>query len=432
MPPAHGAWPMPRGAAPTRRTAARGVPRQRFPRGAPRRGRARAFRIHEVGCGAHDHRARRRRRLRGARRAGATRGERLCRAGSRVLPGVAVAAILGKTRDEAPGFRSIVPQASPTKSWTRISSREPMNQNLYAVFESSFPTRGVLHLGTGQRVSLMRRPTSRALATQRLAGLGLRPGDRVGGAGGEIPQGVVLCPSGCLRARAGVPFGKQHLPRKARSRTSSRMRSPCAVIAQPRSMGWGRAPRRQAGRAACVLARRAWRGQTLREAVRAAPTRCQTVERGGDDLAAILYTSGTRGCRRARCSRAGMLASNADVLRPRMGFPAATTCWCACSRSSPRAWPLRRLCHCVLMNGSSMRFHAKFDAEACPRRFGESSTGFHGRAHALHAAPRGAGPHARDRAGMPLFVSGSAPLLAQTHVEERTAGRTPHPRALRH
>ena len=74
-------------------------------------------------------------------------------------------------------------------------------------------------------------------------------------------------------------------------------------------------------------------------------------------------------------------------------------------------------CHCVLMNGTAMRFHAKFDARRAhrglraPRRC----------SWACRPSTRACSPsRASTReacARMRLFVSGSAPLLAETHAE---------------
>jgi malonyl-CoA/methylmalonyl-CoA synthetase len=72
--------------------------------------------------------------------------------------------------------------------------------------------------------------------------------------------------------------------------------------------------------------------------------------------------------------------------------------------------------HCVLVNGTAMRFHAKFDARQALADFARSSVfmgvpTFYTR---LLAEP-GLTREACSR--MRLFVSGSAPLLAETHVE---------------
>jgi malonyl-CoA/methylmalonyl-CoA synthetase len=81
-------------------------------------------------------------------------------------------------------------------------------------------------------------------------------------------------------------------------------------------------------------------------------------------------------------------------------------------------------CHCVLANGSGMRFHGKFDAAAALAELATSTVfmgvpTFYTRLLAEPGLDRDACSNMR------LFVSGSAPLLAETHVEfeERTGHR---------
>src|ERR1700694_3024332 len=79
-------------------------------------------------------------------------------------------------------------------------------------------------------------------------------------------------------------------------------------------------------------------------------------------------------------------------------------------------------CHCVLVNASAMRFHAKFDAHQAIAEFATSTVfmgvpTFYTRLLAAPGLTREACAHMR------LFVSGSAPLPAETHIEfERRTG----------
>jgi malonyl-CoA/methylmalonyl-CoA synthetase len=147
-----------------------------------------------------------------------------------------------------------------------------------------------------------------------------------------------------------------------------------------------------------------------------------TVERGGDDLAAILYTSGTTGRSKGAMLTHRNLASNASVLHREWGFGPGDVL--------VHMLPLFHVhglfvaCHCVLMNGTPMRFHAGFDARRALADFA-ASTVFMGvpTFYTRLLAEPGLTREACSR--MRLFVSGSAPLLAETHVEfeQRTGQR---------
>src|SRR5205085_12563056 len=114
------------------------------------------------------------------------------------------------------------------------------------------------------------------------------------------------------------------------------------------------------------------------------------------------------------------LASNAQVLHREWGFVPGVVL--------VHMLPLFHVhglfvaCHCAIMNGSPIRFHAKFDATRAIEDFAHSTVfmgvpTFYTR---LLAEP---GLTRESTAKMRLLVSGSAPLLAETHTEfqERTA-----------
>jgi malonyl-CoA/methylmalonyl-CoA synthetase len=147
-----------------------------------------------------------------------------------------------------------------------------------------------------------------------------------------------------------------------------------------------------------------------------------TAQRSGDDLAAILYTSGTTGRSKGAMLSHRNLASNARVLHREWEFRPDDVL--------VHMLPLFHVhglfvaSHCILMNGSAMRFHARFDAARALADFADSTVfmgvpTFYTR---LLAEP---GLTREACARMRLFVSGSAPLLAETHVafERRTGHR---------
>jgi malonyl-CoA/methylmalonyl-CoA synthetase len=196
---------------------------------------------------------------------------------------------------------------------------------------------------------------------------------------------------------------------------------PGAVVAQPRSMQWLKPLAAKLG-IRHVFSMDEQGGGTLAEAAGGASTRFATVARAKDDLAAILYTSGTTGRSKGAMLTHGNLAANALVLHRAWGFKPDDVLI--------HMLPLFHVhglfvaCHCVLVNGSAMRFHAKFDARRALAEFATSSVfmgvpTFYTRLLAEPGLDRKACSHMR------LFVSGSAPLLAETHVEfeERTGQR---------
>jgi malonyl-CoA/methylmalonyl-CoA synthetase len=152
------------------------------------------------------------------------------------------------------------------------------------------------------------------------------------------------------------------------------------------------------------------------------PPTFDDVELSPNDLAAILYTSGTTGRPKGAMLSHGNLASNADVLRRVWGFSAADVLLHALPIF--HAHGLFVAINCVLASGSTMVFLPRFNVEqvleALPRctvMMGVPT--FYTR---LLDDPR------FDSAvcsGMRLFISGSAPLLASTH--EAFHARTGHP-----
>ncbi|MFC0341692.1 malonate--CoA ligase [Paracoccus niistensis] len=137
-----------------------------------------------------------------------------------------------------------------------------------------------------------------------------------------------------------------------------------------------------------------------------------TVPRGDDDLAALLYTSGTTGRSKGAMLSHGNLASNALALVEAWRFTARDVLIHALPIFHTHG--LFVATNVVLLSGASMIFLPKFEAgaifEAMPR------------ATVLMGVPtfyvRLLADARLDREttrGMRLFISGSAPLLADTH-----------------
>ena len=297
-----------------------------------------------------------------------------------------------------------------------------MSENLYTLFESRFPAaRGkpLLYLDSGSILSYGDAEAGAARYASLLAGLGLKPGDRVAVQVEKSPEALLLYLA-CLRA------GLVYLPLNSAYQEGEigyflENSAPGAVVAQPRSLAWLQPLASRLG-IRHVFSLDEEGGGTLVEAARDVSSRFATVPRAGEDLAAILYTSGTTGRSKGAMLTHGNLASNARVLHVAWGFQPGDVLI--------HMLPLFHVhglfvaCNCVLVNGSAMRFHAKFDARMALEEFA-TSTVFMGvpTFYTRLLAERGLDRKACSQ--MRLFVSGSAPLLAETHVEfeERTGQR---------
>ena len=167
---------------------------------------------------------------------------------------------------------------------------------------------------------------------------------------------------------------------------------------------------------------------TLLEAAAPHADRFSTRARGADDLAAILYTSGTTGRSKGAMLSHRNLASNALTLDEFWGFARAR----AGGRQDVllHALPLFHVhglfvaSHAALLAGARVLFLPKFDAAQVLERLPRSTVfmGVPTYYTRLLAEPR------LDRTlckNMRLFISGSAPLLADTHrdFEARTGQR---------
>jgi malonyl-CoA/methylmalonyl-CoA synthetase len=297
-----------------------------------------------------------------------------------------------------------------------------MNQNLYSLFESRFPadrSQPLLILDDGTDVTYADAESGSARYAALFASLGLVPGDRIAVQVEKSSEALLLY-LGCLRA------GLAYLPLNSAYQEGEigyflENAEPRAVVAQPRSLPWLEPLAQRLGIGHVFTLDEHGRG-TLAEASRSMPSAFRTVERSGDDLAAILYTSGTTGRSKGAMITHRNLASNALALHRAWGFRPGDVLI--------HMLPLFHVhglfvaSHCVLANGSAMRFHAKFDARRAIADFAHSSVfmgvpTFYTRLLAEPALTQA------SCVKMRLFVSGSAPLLAETHeaFERRTGQR---------
>jgi malonyl-CoA/methylmalonyl-CoA synthetase len=158
------------------------------------------------------------------------------------------------------------------------------------------------------------------------------------------------------------------------------------------------------------------------DAARAFPTVFDTVNRAIDDLAAFLYTSGTTGRSKGAMLSQGNLLSNAQTLQTEWRFTASDVLLHALPIFHTHG--LFVASNITLLSGSSMIFLPKFDLDQVIADLPRATTMMG--VPTFYTRLLGDARFTKDLAHhMRLFVSGSAPLLAETHVqfEKRTGHR---------
>ena len=150
-----------------------------------------------------------------------------------------------------------------------------------------------------------------------------------------------------------------------------------------------------------------------------APPMLEIAHRTDDDLAAILYTSGTTGRSKGAMITHRNLSSNAVTLHAYWGFKPGDILL----HTLPifHVHGLFVACHTALLNGSKMIFHAKFEVDAAIAAL-QRATVFMGVPTMYVRLLSDPAFTKQTCANIRLFVSGSAPLLAETFHQfvERT------------
>ncbi|MBV8667148.1 MAG: malonyl-CoA synthase [Burkholderiaceae bacterium] len=286
-----------------------------------------------------------------------------------------------------------------------------MNANLYALFAAHFPAdREACCMETRDGLYYSWNDVERASAkiANLLLSLGLPPGSRIAVQVEKSPEALLLYLA-TLRA------GYVYLPLNTAYRADEIAyfigdAEPAVVVCAPQNFGWVAqiAFKADTGHVFTLSDQRS--GTLLDRAVHQ-PDKCEIAARRADDLAAILYTSGTTGRSKGAMLSHDNLASNAKVLQQAWHWQPGDVLL--------HALPLFHVhglfvaSHGALLNGSKMIFLPKFDGAEVVRQLPRSTVfmGVPTYYVRLLAEP------AFDRdccANMRLFVSGSAPLLLDT------------------
>jgi len=293
------------------------------------------------------------------------------------------------------------------------------NANLYARLEARFPadrSSPCLEIPNAALWTFADVEAEAARYANLMCERGVVPGDRVAVQVEKSPRALILYLA-CLRAGAVyLPLNPAYPEREVDYFLGDA--EPRLMVTRPESAdGAGRLCERHGLGDPLTLG--IGDDGTLVEASRSMPDRFDPVERAPDDLAALLYTSGTTGQPKGAMLTHANLFSNAEVLHRAWGFRAGDVLLHMLPIFHTHG--LFVACHTSLINGSPMIFCPRFDAtEAC--RLLPRATVFMGvptfYVRLLGQAGLGSAPCANVR----LFVSGSAPLREQTFeaFRERT------------
>jgi len=255
-------------------------------------------------------------------------------------------------------------------------------------------------------------------AANALAALGVKPGDRVAAQVEKHPLALVIYLA-CARAGAiFLPLNTAYTPAEVGYFLGDA--EPGLFICDP-------ARREQLAQAAAAakVARVETLGAdgqgSMADRIAAAPDAFADIARGPDDLAAILYTSGTTGRSKGAMLSHDNLLSNSLTLRDYWRFTDRDVLIHALPIFHTHG--LFVATNVLLLAGGSLIFMPKFDADLVMRAMPRATSmmgvpTFYTRLLDHPGLSRDATSHMR------LFVSGSAPLLAETHRAWR--GRTGH------
>src|SRR5438874_938460 len=285
-----------------------------------------------------------------------------------------------------------------------------MNANLFALLHSHFPDEAgqpCILIPGGRVIHYDDLDTSSARIAHALADIGCKPGDRVAVQVDKCWQALALYLA-CLRA------GLVYLPLNTGYQKNELAyffadAEPAAIVCRAQAAASVAALRPQA----TVLTLDRDSG-TLLDRAAGRPEAYETVACAPNDAAAILYTSGTTGRSKGAVLSHRNLASNALTLVDQWGFTRGDVLL--------HALPIYHVhglfvaCHCVLLSSSRMLWLTKFDAKEAVNLLPHATVmmgvpTFYTRLLAEKGFDREACRHIR------LFVSGSAPLLAETFAE---------------
>jgi malonyl-CoA/methylmalonyl-CoA synthetase len=294
--------------------------------------------------------------------------------------------------------------------------------NLYQVLESRFPKQSdacAFETPDGKRYTFDDLRHASAKIANWLVSLDIARGSRVAVQVEKSVEAVMLY-LGALRA------GMVFLPLNTAYREGEigyflKDAEPAVVVCSPGNLSWIAPLAHEAG---CKVVKTLGESidGSLIEAATPFPARFKTVKSKPDDLAAILYTSGTTGRSKGAMLSHRNLASNALTLQKYWGWKKGDVLL--------HALPIFHVhglfvaLHGALINGSKTFWLSKFDADAIVKLLPQSTVMMGVPTFYVRLAADSRVNKALVK-NMRLFVSGSAPLLAETfELFKKNTGHT--------
>ena len=299
-----------------------------------------------------------------------------------------------------------------------------MTANLYALFASRFPadsTACCIETHDGQYYSWGDIERASARIANLLGSLDLPSGARIAAQVEKSPEALILYLATLRAGFVYLPLNTAY--RAAEIEYFIGDAEPAVFVCTPQNFGWVAQIAFKAGTRHLFTLDEGGNGRRNSGSLLARamhhPDSFDTVEKQADDLAVILYTSGTTGRSKGAMLSHGNIGSNAQVLQQYWHWQAGDVLL--------HALPLFHIhgllvaANGALLNGSKMIFLPKFEAAEVCRQLPRSTVFMGVPTYYVRLLASGGFDRGTCR-NIRLFVSGSAPLLADTFAEfaERT------------
>ncbi|MDC6166504.1 malonyl-CoA synthase [Paucibacter sp. XJ19-41] len=302
-----------------------------------------------------------------------------------------------------------------------------MNANVFAALRAAFPAdldAVAIECADGHGLSYSWRDIARASAMMAnlLASLDLPPGSRVAVQTEKSVEALMLYLAVLRAGYVFLPLNTAYQAAEIEYFIANA--EPAVVVCAGKNFGWVSKIAFQAG-TQNVFTLNEDRTGTLLDRAAAMSDQHQPASKRADELAAILYTSGTTGRSKGAMLSHGNLLSNAQTLKDYWGWRTREEGGDVLIHALPifHVHGLFVASHGALLNGSKMIWFSKFEPRAVIARFAEATV-FMG-VPTLYV--RMLGEAALTKAAcktMRLFIAGSAPLLLETFKDWQS--RTGH------